>query len=48
MNENFLATFTADSCVVTIIDLRYPTQAFVELAGHIDAVNAMSWSPTSG
>lgn len=47
VNPNYLATFTADSCMVTIIDLRYPTQPYVELAGHIDAVNAMAWSPTS-
>eukprot|EP00826_Nyctotherus_ovalis_P049298 TRINITY_DN5941_c0_g2_i3.p2 TRINITY_DN5941_c0_g2~~TRINITY_DN5941_c0_g2_i3.p2 ORF type:complete len:138 (+),score=25.93 TRINITY_DN5941_c0_g2_i3:73-486(+) len=48
VNPNYLATFTADSCVVTIIDLRYPMQPFVELAGHIDSVNAIAWSPNSG
>lgn len=46
-NPNYIATFTADSCIVTIIDLRYPLQPYVELAGHIDSVNAIAWSPTS-
>ena len=48
VNPNYLATFTSDSCVVTIIDMRYLSQPYVELAGHIDAVNAMAWSPNSG
>ena len=47
-DPNFLATVMMDSNKVIIVDIRYPMLPFLELSGHSNCVNSISWAPTSG
>lgn len=46
-NPNLLATFTINSKQVVIIDIRFFTHPFLELNGHTNFVNGISWAPNS-
>jgi WD repeat-containing protein 68 len=41
-----LATFSQDSNIIRILDVRQPGQALVELKGHSSAINCIEWSPS--
>ncbi|TQS34741.1 hypothetical protein Golomagni_04865 [Golovinomyces magnicellulatus] len=45
-DTNILATFSQDSKVIRILDVRQPGQALLELKGHAGAVNCIEWSPS--
>ncbi|KAJ2161641.1 hypothetical protein GGF46_001323 [Coemansia sp. RSA 552] len=47
LDPNYIATFALDSNRVTVIDVRNPGSAVVQLAGHQAPVHAIAWSPTS-
>ncbi len=47
-DPNYLATIMMDSNKVTIVDIRYPMLPYLELSGHSNCVNSISWAPTSG
>ncbi|MCJ1308887.1 hypothetical protein MMC25_002542 [Agyrium rufum] len=45
-DAHLLATFSQDSNIIRILDVRQPGQALLELQGHSAAINCMEWSPT--
>jgi DDB1- and CUL4-associated factor 7 len=45
-DAHLLATFSQDSNVIRILDVRQPGQALLELHGHRAPVNCMEWSPS--
>ncbi|KAJ2885214.1 hypothetical protein IWW38_005343 [Coemansia aciculifera] len=47
LDPNYIATFALDSQTVSIIDIRNPGTAVVQLVGHQAPIHAISWSPTS-
>lgn len=44
-DAHLLATFSQDSGVVRVLDVRQPGQALLELKGHGAALNCVEWSP---
>ncbi|KAE8152605.1 WD40-repeat-containing domain protein [Aspergillus avenaceus] len=44
-DAHLLATFSQDSNVVRVLDVRQPGQALLELKGHTSAMNCVEWSP---
>ncbi|KAJ5096009.1 hypothetical protein NUU61_005365 [Penicillium alfredii] len=44
-DAHLLATFSQDSNVVRVLDVRQPGQALLELKGHSAALNCLEWSP---
>jgi WD repeat-containing protein 68 len=44
-DTHLLATFSSDSKIIRILDVRQPGQALLELHGHAAAVNCIEWSP---
>lgn len=44
-DSHLLATFSQDSNVVRVLDVRQPGQALLELKGHSSALNCVEWSP---
>ncbi|KAK9238380.1 WD40-repeat-containing domain protein [Lipomyces kononenkoae] len=44
-DPNLLATFSVDSNVVHVLDIRSPGSAVVELDAHVANVNAVEWAP---
>lgn len=47
VDPNLLATIMMDNNKVTIIDVRYPSMAFLQLSGHSNCVNSIAWAPIS-
>ncbi|KAJ1724532.1 hypothetical protein LPJ53_001237 [Coemansia erecta] len=47
LDPNYLATFALDSQTVSVIDVRHPGAAVVQLVGHLGPVHAVQWSPVS-
>ncbi|KAJ2472448.1 hypothetical protein GGI02_001579 [Coemansia sp. RSA 2322] len=47
LDPNYIATFALDSHRVSVIDVRSPGTAVVQLVGHQAPIHAISWSPTS-
>ncbi|KAM3083945.1 hypothetical protein ACMFMG_001945 [Clarireedia jacksonii] len=45
-DTHLLATFSQDSSVIRILDVRQPGQALLELRGHAAAINCIEWSPS--
>lgn len=45
-DTHLLATFSQDSNVIRILDVRQPGQALLELRGHSSAINCIEWSPS--
>ncbi|OKL56521.1 hypothetical protein UA08_08231 [Talaromyces atroroseus] len=45
-DAHLLATFSQDSNLIRILDVRQPGQALVELRGHSGSVNCIEWSPS--
>ena len=45
-DAHLLATFSQDSNIIRILDVRQPGQALLELRGHSSAINCMEWSPS--
>ncbi|KAI9791908.1 MAG: hypothetical protein M1835_008207 [Candelina submexicana] len=45
-DAHLLATFSQDSNIIRILDVRQPGQALLELRGHSAAINCMEWSPS--
>ncbi|KFY45210.1 hypothetical protein V494_01078 [Pseudogymnoascus sp. VKM F-4513 (FW-928)] len=45
-DTHLLATFSQDSKIIRILDVRQPGQALLELHGHAAAINCIEWSPT--
>ncbi|RKF63094.1 putative WD repeat-containing protein C17D11.08 [Erysiphe neolycopersici] len=45
-DAHLLATFSQDSKLIYILDVRQPGQALLELKGHVGAVNCIEWSPS--
>jgi WD repeat-containing protein 68 len=43
-DAHLLATFSQDSNVIRVLDVRQPGQALLELKGHSAAVNCIDWS----
>lgn len=44
-DQHLIATFSTDSPVVRVLDVRQPGQALIELKGHAAAVNCAEWHP---
>lgn len=44
-DAHLLATFSQDSNIVRVLDVRQPGQALLELKGHSAAMNCVEWSP---
>ncbi|KAL9623081.1 MAG: hypothetical protein Q9160_002595 [Pyrenula sp. 1 TL-2023] len=44
-DSHLLATFSQDSSVIRVLDVRQPGQALLELKGHGAPVNSIEWSP---
>lgn len=44
-DSHLLATFSQDSNVVRVLDVRQPGQALLELKGHSSPLNCVEWSP---
>ena len=44
-DAHLLATFSQDSALIRVLDVRQPGQALLELKGHGAAVNCIEWSP---
>ncbi|KAL4867368.1 hypothetical protein BDV12DRAFT_171547 [Aspergillus spectabilis] len=44
-DAHLLATFSQDSSIVRVLDVRQPGQALLELKGHSAALNSVEWSP---
>ncbi|KAI7834244.1 WD40-repeat-containing domain protein [Kickxella alabastrina] len=47
LDPNYIATFALDSTKITIIDVRNPGFAVVQLVGHHAPINSIAWSPVS-
>ncbi|APA06802.1 hypothetical protein sscle_02g015720 [Sclerotinia sclerotiorum 1980 UF-70] len=45
-DTHLLATFSQDSNIIRILDVRQPGQALLELQGHSAAINCIEWSPS--
>lgn len=45
-DQHLIATFSQDSNIVRILDVRQPGQALIELRGHSNNVNCIEWAPT--
>ena len=45
-DAHLLATFSQDSSVIRVLDVRQPGQALLELKGHAGSVNCIEWSNT--
>ncbi|KAI9733032.1 MAG: hypothetical protein M1834_003577 [Cirrosporium novae-zelandiae] len=45
-DAHMLATFSQDSNVIRVLDVRQPGQALLELRGHGANVNCIEWSPS--
>ena len=45
-DAHLLATFSQDSNIIRILDVRQPGQALLELQGHAAPINCMEWSPS--
>ncbi|KAH8594735.1 WD40-repeat-containing domain protein [Bisporella sp. PMI_857] len=45
-DTHLLATFSQDSNLIRILDVRQPGQALLELRGHSAAINCIEWSPS--
>jgi WD repeat-containing protein 68 len=45
-DAHLLATFSQDSNIIRILDVRQPGQALVELKGHSSSINCIEWSPS--
>ena len=45
-DAHLLATFSQDSPVIRVLDVRQPGQALLELKGHGASVNCIDWSNT--
>ena len=45
-DAHLLATFSQDSSLIRILDVRQPGQALLELRGHASAINCIEWSPS--
>ncbi|KAI9834393.1 MAG: hypothetical protein M1819_003004 [Sarea resinae] len=45
-DAHLLATFSQDSNVIRILDVRQPGQALLELRGHAASINCIEWSPS--
>jgi WD repeat-containing protein 68 len=45
-DQNIIATFSSNSDTVSIMDLRYPGQPTLSLAGHSAKLNSIKWHPT--
>ena len=45
-DAHLLATFSQDSNLIRILDVRQPGQALLELQGHRAPINCMEWSPS--
>lgn len=45
-DAHLLATFSQDSNVIRILDVRQPGQALLELRGHSSSINCIEWSPS--
>lgn len=45
-DTHLLATFSQDSNVIRILDVRQPGQAVAELRGHNANINCIEWSPS--
>ena len=43
-DQHLLATFSQDSNIIRILDVRQPGQALLELRGHSASVNCIEWS----
>ncbi|OJJ89245.1 WD repeat protein [Aspergillus glaucus CBS 516.65] len=44
-DSHLLATFSQDSNIVRVLDVRQPGQALLELKGHSSPLNCVEWSP---
>ncbi|KAL3473453.1 WD40-repeat-containing domain protein [Aspergillus californicus] len=44
-DAHLLATFSQDSSIVRVLDVRQPGQALLELKGHSASLNSVEWSP---
>ncbi|KKK14245.1 hypothetical protein ARAM_007600 [Aspergillus rambellii] len=44
-DSHLLATFSQDSNIVRVLDVRQPGQALLELKGHSASLNCVEWSP---
>ncbi|KAJ2725331.1 hypothetical protein GGI07_001339 [Coemansia sp. Benny D115] len=47
LDPNYIATFALDSNKVSVIDVRNPGSAVVQLVGHQGPIHAIAWSPSS-
>ncbi|KAJ5145135.1 hypothetical protein N7448_002527 [Penicillium atrosanguineum] len=45
-DAHLLSTFSSESNVVRVLDVRQPGQALLELKGHSAALNCVEWSPS--
>ena len=45
-DAHLLATFSQDSNLIRILDVRQPGQALLELRGHAASLNCIEWSPS--
>lgn len=45
-DTHLLATFSQDSNIIRVLDVRQPGQALLELHGHAAAINCIEWSPS--
>lgn len=45
-DTHLLATFSQDSNLIRILDVRQPGQALLELRGHSSSINCIEWSPS--
>ncbi|PGH12502.1 hypothetical protein AJ79_04246 [Helicocarpus griseus UAMH5409] len=45
-DAHLLGTFSQDSNIIRILDVRQPGQALLELKGHGGPINSIEWSPT--
>jgi WD repeat-containing protein 68 len=45
-DTHLLATFSQDSNIIRILDVRQPGQALLELRGHAASINCIEWSPS--
>ncbi|KAK2752593.1 hypothetical protein FQN55_006706 [Onygenales sp. PD_40] len=45
-DAHLLGTFSQDSNIIRILDVRQPGQALLELKGHSGPINCIEWSPT--
>ncbi|ODH46957.1 hypothetical protein GX48_06946 [Paracoccidioides brasiliensis] len=44
-DAHLLGTFSQDSNIIRILDVRQPGQALMELKGHAGSINCIEWSP---